>query len=122
MGLPNLGLLLSMPTMVELWKKSALNLSNLWPVNAVLLSRPDCEQGENGLNSTKFGLFTLFVFPLFNHMDQNCVARLHFCVYETETTILGKIESNQITFDRQEGIKLSFATYLAFSSPSRMYL
>ena len=108
--------------MVELWKNSALNLSNLWPVNAVLLSRPDCEQGENGLNSTKFGLFTLFVFPLFNHMDQNCVARLHSYVYETETIILGKIDSNQITFDRQEGIKLSFATYLAFSSPSRMYL
>lgn len=103
-------------------EKSALNLSNLWPVNTVLLSRPDSEQGENGLNSTKFGLFTLFVFPPVNHMDQNRVAMLHVYVYVTETTFFGKIESNQITFDRQEGIKLSFATYLAFSFPSRMYL
>ena len=108
--------------MVELWKKSALNLSNLCPVNAVLLSRPDSEQGENGLNSAKFGLFTLFVFPPFNHIDQNFVTMLHVYVYETGTTFFGKIESNQITFDRQEGIKLSFATYLAFPFPSRMYL
>ena len=122
MGLPNLGLLLSIPTMVELWKNSALNLSNLWPVNAVLLSRPDCERGENGLNSTKFGLFTLFVFPPPNQIDQNCAAKLHVYVYVTETTFFGKIESNQITFDRQEGIKLSFATYLGFSLPSGMYL
>ena len=98
--------------------KFGLNLSNLWPVNAVLLSRPDSEhRGENGLNSArfKFGLFT-------QSLPRILVFQLKFCDYSTlylrdRSSLLDKKESNQITFDGWEGFKLSFATYPAFPFP-----
>ena len=65
--------------------KFGLNLSNLWPVNAVLLSRPDSEhRGENGLNSAIQVWPFHTVAPSYISFLTKVFVIIQPCIYETE--------------------------------------